>query len=133
MINKPILYLFTAAVLCGSCDNIIMMVIKTPRKSNASVTIYANEVAFPLSRDADPDKKVIVHVPNDSTGRNKTVYGYGIGFWYDELIERIAGNTDSIVINNTTGRLTISNKEDIKKFLIQHRTGRRYVIKIKAK
>lgn len=106
--------------LLTACDPAQTLIIEASNKSNVSVTIYCNGGIS--SRFATDSSKMIVKVPNDSLG-NKITYSYGIGGWGPENISVLTQKIDSVIVNNSNSRLTLTDKESINKYFLKNLSG----------
>ena len=115
----PVL-LVTLAILLAGCDPAKILRIKAGNKTNLSVTVYTNNKLIP-SCEKEYNCKLIIHVTYKVT-TIKTFY-YGIRKLPNESIAYLSANIDSIVIINSSGKLSVSTKPDIQAYLKKNRSG----------
>jgi hypothetical protein len=116
-----VISLFTFTILLlSACDPPKLLVIKANTKNNTSVTVHTNQRIIPFG-DKDDESKMIIQVPFNDTA--KKTFNYGIGNWPNDAIVELSANIDSIIIINSTGKLTLINKSDIQRYLKKHRSG----------
>ena len=107
-------------LLLTSCDPAKRLIIKVDNNTNSSITLYTNNKIIPFG-NKDDSSKLIIRVPYSDT-TTKTLC-YGLGNWPNESIADLATNIDSIVIINSTGKLSLSTKSEIQAYLKKNRGG----------
>ena len=120
-LNKiPLLLLI--ATLLYSCDPGQILEIKVANKQHLSVMIYGNGNILPHS--SDKNEKVVLRVPSTDTSNDyDRTFIYRIGTWGDDAIFKFSNNIDSIILNTSSGKIIMSKKDVINKYLLQHRSG----------
>lgn len=113
-------HLTLASLILVSCDPAKLLVIKAGSKSISSVTVYTNQAIIPFGNRGD-SAKMIIKVPTNDT--IEKTFNYGIGNWPDDAIKDLAAKIDSIILINSTNRLTLVNKSDLENYLKKHRHG----------
>ena len=113
---KPI-SLFLLCVLLAGCDPMRYIELQKNKDPNKSVVIYGTER---LNRqEAHNGKSVIALKPNEET----TTVRYAFGKWDDVALNETSQVIDSIVLFNNPEKKVLIAKEDIRRFLKQHRNA----------
>lgn len=86
------------------------------------MTVFANKNILPYNKE---NGKTIISIPsNDKIPKYDTNFSYGLGTWRENPeIAFFATNIDSIIIKNSTNAQILKDKEDIKQYLLKHRSG----------
>lgn len=118
-----------------SCDPARIMQIRTNGKANYSVTIYANNKILPFQKNKQ-DEKIILQFPGNNlpTKRDTTFY-YGFGGWHNKTrMPEFAKNFDSIIIVRNGQKQSLTDQEEITKYLLKNRHGfAKRILTIEAK
>jgi len=122
----PFLFSFLIA-----CEPWKVLIIKTARKKNVSIIIYARGSIFSHDQ-SDFENRIVFHISTDSVSKRKIILGNGRGYWEDKDITEYAGMIDSIILNNSNGRLALKDTSSIRAYLKQHKRSLT-TIRIKAK
>jgi hypothetical protein len=112
------------SIVTYSCDPGRVLKISTGKDPGASVTIYCNQQF--ISRHIKDTLKTKIIVPYSEKGKikNDTVFFFGIGTWSnDSLLKINAKLIDSIIFENKKQKKTLTNQDEISKYLLEHRKG----------
>ena len=132
MFFRKILFFFLVVLFLQSCDPGKNLIIQAMHTKGVSVIVYANKKIMPFY-DGAGNEKIKIEAP-DSSGNYKQVLLYGIGNWPNKSIKEFSENTDSIIINNSSGKIRLVNKIEIENYLLKHRSGyAKSILTIKAK
>lgn len=112
---------FIVVTIVG-CDPGRTLVIKAADHPNVSVSIFANKNVLPYNTDSG---KIVIEIPTKGQApKFDTSLFYGLGVWRKTPeIDLFANNVDSIIINNSTNTETLKSKNEIKQYLLKHRSG----------
>ena len=107
-----------------SCDPARIMQIRTVDKPNYSVTIYANNNILPFQNDKQTEKLVLQFPSNSLPTKRDTTFRYGIGGWHDKKrMPEFAKHFDSIIIIRNGQKQSLTDQEEITKYLLNQRHG----------
>ena len=110
------------AVTIVSCDPFRILVIKAADKPNVSISIFANENILPYNTGRG---KIAIEIPTKGQATKfDTSFFYGLGLWRKSSeIDSFTNNIDSIIIKNSTSTEVLKNPNEIKQYLLKHRSG----------
>ena len=127
-------FLLLTIALLTSCDPAAIMVIRAANKPNVSVAVYGNKKMLP--HPGNDSQKVVIRIPPlEGKSKQDTIIFYGFGGWVgDKWTPALVNNIDSIIINNSKGKMVLNNRADITNYLLKHRSGfAKRILKIEAK